>query len=660
MPLTKHSEKEPKHKKLRHNEYYGTQEMFDNYYAKASNKENFEYLMDDILSRDNILLAFRNMKRNTGSMTPSVDKQTIENIKNLKEEQMITRLREMARNYHPKVVRRKEIPKPNGKTRPLGIPAIWDRLLQQAILQILEPICEAHFYDKSFGFRPNRSAENAIAECATQINVAQRTFVVDVDIKGFFDEVNHKKLMRQLWTLGIQDKWLLYIIRQILKAPIRLENGQTVFPTKGTPQGGILSPLLANVNLNDLDWWIAKQWNEFETKHKYTQRRHRLTTLAKSKLKPMYIVRYADDFKIFTNNRSNANRIYHAVQQFLEERLKLPMSEEKSCITNLKKQESEFLGLSLRAVKKGKRKNKTKFVMHSQMSDKAKRHQYQTLKEQIIRISKVPNSQKAIKGIATYNTMVIGMHNYYRIATHAGQSVSKNALWLSRVMYNRFPKAKNKKGNKNPNGYTKTGEYKGKDKGLHPYLKSKQMRYLMKRPIIPLAYVKHKNPMMKQLNINKYTKEGRELIHKQLTDITESELAYIRQHPIEGKRGTVEINDNRLSLYVAQKGNCAVTGKRLLDEEWHCHHKKLWSESHDDSYKNLVLILSDVHKLIHATSDKTISKYLNLLKLDKTQLIKVNQLRKQVGNKEIQETKQEHPAITKRLNNFSLRNNRNY
>ena len=650
--MTKLSETQPKNDKLRHNEYYGTQEMFDSYYAKAKNREKFEHLMDDILSRDNILLAFRNIKRNTGSMTPSIDKQTIENIKTLKEEQVITRLRKMARNYRPKVVRRKEIPKPNGKTRPLGIPAIWDRLFQQAILQVLEPICEAHFYDKSFGFRPNRSAENAIAECATQINKAQRTYVVDVDIKGFFDEVNHKKLMRQLWTLGIQDKWLLYIIRQILKAPIQLENGQTVFPTKGTPQGGILSPLLANVNLNELDWWIAKQWNEFETKHKYTQKGHKLTRLAQSGLKPMYIVRYADDFKIFTNNRSNANKIYHAVQQFLDERLKLPMSEEKSCITNLKKHESEFLGFSLRAVKKGKRKDKTKVVMHSRMSDKAKRHQYQTLKEQIIRISKVPNSQKAIKEIATYNTMVIGMHNYYKIATHVGESMSKNAFYLSRVMYNRFPKAENKKGKKNPNGYTKEGEYKGKDKGLQPYLKSKQMRYLMCRPIIPLAYVKQKNPMMKQLRVNKYTPEGRELIHKQLADISESELAYLRQHPIEGKRGTVEVNDNRLSLYVAQKGKCAVTGKRLLDESWHCHHKKLWSETHDDSYKNLVLILSDVHKLVHATIEETIQKYLELLKLDKEQLVKVNQLRRYVGNKEIQETKQEQPAITKRLKNL--------
>lgn len=607
--------------------------------------------MKDILSRDNLLLAFRNIKRNTGSMTPSIDRQTIENIKNINEEQYIERLRKMAGNYHPRVVRRKDIPKPNGKIRPLGIPAIWDRLLQQAILQVLEPICEAQFYDKSFGFRPNRSAENAIAECATQINKAQRTYVVDVDIKGFFDEVNHKKLMHQLWTLGIRDKQLLYIIRQILKAPIRLENGQTVFPTKGTPQGGILSPLLANVNLNELDWWVAKQWNEFETRYQYTCKHHKLERLVQTKLKPMYIVRYADDFKIFTNNRSNANKIYHAVQQFLDERLKLPMSEEKSSITNLKKRESEFLGFSLRAIKKGKRKNKTKFVLNSRISEKARRHQYQTLKEQIIRISKAPNSQKTVKEIAIYNSMVIGIHNYYRIATHITQSINDNGYHISQVMYNRFPKAIDKKGKCNINGYTNIGKYEGKDRGIQPYLKSKQMRYLKRRPILPLSYVKTRNAQMKWSKINKYTDEGRELIHKQLSDISESELSYIRRHPIEGIRGTIEVNDNRLSLYVAQKGKCAITGKKLMDYDWHCHHKIPWSKTHDDTYKNLILILADVHKLIHATVSVTIQKYLNLLRLDGSQLDKVNKLRRLAGNTEIQITKQEHPALTKSLKN---------
>ncbi|WP_155237711.1 HNH endonuclease signature motif containing protein [Enterococcus mundtii] len=230
---------------------------------------------------------------------------------------------------------------------------------------------------------------------------------------------------------------------------------------------------------------------------------------------------------------------------------------------------------------------------------------------------------------------IIGMHNYYRIATNISTSVSKNAYELQRVMCNRFPKAMDSQGNKNTNGYTKQGEYKGKDLGIKPYLKSRQMRYLMKRPIIPLAYVRNKKPMMKQLKINKYTPEGRKLIHNQLKYIMEIELTYLRNNPIGGERGTIELNDNRLSLYVAQKGKCAITGQLLVENEWHCHHKTLWSETHDDSYNNLVLILSNVHKLIHATTLETIAKYLLRLRLDKEQIAKVNKLRLAVGNTEI-------------------------
>lgn len=136
--------------------------------------------------------------------------------------------------------------------RPLGIPTIVGRLVQQCILQVMEPICEAKFYERSNGFRPNRSAENAIAQCYKMINLQKLYFVVDVDIKGFFDNVNHTKLIQQIWHMGIRDKKLLCIIREMLKAPIIMPDGTVEHPVKGTPQGGILSPLLSNIVLNTL------------------------------------------------------------------------------------------------------------------------------------------------------------------------------------------------------------------------------------------------------------------------------------------------------------------------------------------------------------------------------------------------------------------------
>ena len=257
----------------RHAEYYGMQRIFDELYAKSKAGETFTGLMELVLSPDNIMLAYRNIKTNTGSYTAGTDKQNIGDIGRLPPAEVIGKVRKIVtgseHGYRPKPVRRKDIPKPNGKTRPLGIPCIWDRLVQQCIKQILEPICEAKFSNNSYGFRPNRSVEHAISRTYSLLQRAHLHYVLEFDIKGFFDNVNHSKLIKQLWTLGIQDKQLLFVIRRILKAPIRMPDGSTVYPTKGTPQGGIISPLLANVVLNELDHWIDSQWTEHPVANRY-------------------------------------------------------------------------------------------------------------------------------------------------------------------------------------------------------------------------------------------------------------------------------------------------------------------------------------------------------------------------------------------------------
>ena len=176
------STKRPKDKKLRHAEYYGMTSVYDDLYQKAKNgRQKFDNLMPIILSDDNILLAYRNIKRNKGSQTAATDGINIGDIEQIEQEQFIYEVRKRFYNYQPGIVRRKEIPKPNGKTRPLGIPSMWDRIIQQCILQVMEPICEAKFNTRSYGFRPNRSAENAIADCVRKINQQKLHFVVDVD-----------------------------------------------------------------------------------------------------------------------------------------------------------------------------------------------------------------------------------------------------------------------------------------------------------------------------------------------------------------------------------------------------------------------------------------------------------------------------------------------
>ncbi len=617
-----------KQKKLRHLEYYDLQECFDSLYAKSKQGEVFTKLMDLISSEENIRLAYRNIKRNSGSHTSGTDNLNIENIEKLSAEKLTEIIQRKFRYYKPNSVRRVDIPKPNGKTRPLGIPTIVDRLVQQCIAQVLEPICEAKFHERSNGFRPNRSAEHAMAQCYRMIQMQNLHFVVDIDIKGFFDNVNHSKLIRQMWSMGIRDKRLICIIKQMLKAPIVMPDGNMIYPTKGTPQGGILSPLLANIVLNELDWWISSQWETMPT-HKQFKLFHKSNGTAdrgyiynifknKTTLKEMYIVRYADDFKIFCRKRSDADKILIAVKKWLKERLKLEISEEKSKVVNLKKQYSEFLGFKLKAVKKA-----GKYVVRSYMSDKAVKRETDKLVNQVKLIQHSKNSTEQIMQIKQYNSMVFGIHNYYRYATVVNHDCMKMQFQISRIMYNRLK------------GLKKNGSI-GRKYIADIYGQSKMMRFLSQEPICPIGYIQTKNPMYKKKKICKYTAEGREEIHKCLkfNENVMTVLHMLAKAVIPNR--SIEYLDNRVSLYAAQFGKCAVTGKVLWVDEIHCHHKKPTSQGGTDEYKNLVIVHKDVHMLIHAVKTETIQAYLDKVKLTKSQLDKINKFREMAGNPAIE------------------------
>jgi group II intron reverse transcriptase/maturase len=576
--------------------------IYNDLYERAKNGELFTNLMPLVLSRENILLAYRNVKKNTGSKTAGTDRLTIADIGNLTPEEVTAKVRYIVsgtkRGYRPKPVRRKNIPKPNGSTRPLGIPCIWDRLIQQCFKQVLEPICEAKFSKHSYGFRPNRSVENAIANTYHRLQLSKLHYVIEFDIKGFFDNVNHSKLIRQMWTLGIRDKHLLGKIKRILKAPIKLPNGKLIYPSKGTPQGGIISPLLANIALNELDHWVESNWEENPVVYKYSicsrGSKNGYKVMRKTKLKEMYIVRYADDFRIFCRTKTAAEKTKIAITQWLSERLKLEVSQEKTRVVNVKRKYSEFLGFKIKVHSKG-----SKMVVKSHICDKQLQNNKNTLVAQIKRIAKPQTNQ--CEEIRQFNSMVMGIQNYYRIATNVSFDCSKLRRAVSSVMANRL-KGISKKGRK----LTPAEKVR--------YGKSAMLRYLADEPIYPIGYVKFKIPQGKS---NK----------SETVRIDQFKLKLIRQ-PLYDK--SIEYADNRISLYLAQKGKCVVTGESFTStKEIHCHHKIPKSKGGTDDYKNLILVTATVHKLIHATKAETIKKYLQTCKPD---IEKLNVLRKQVGN----------------------------
>ena len=616
---------------IRHSEYYDLQSTFDELYAKSANGGIFTNIMDLILSRENILLAYRNMKANKGSCTPGTDNLTIESIGVLTPEEVIQQVRFIVsgscHGYRPRPVRRKDIPKPNGSTRPLGIPCIWDRLIQQCIKQVMEPICEAKFSNNSYGFRPNRSVEHAVAASYRMMQLTKLHFVIEFDIKGFFDNVNHAKLMRQIWAMGIHDKHLIYVIRKILTAPIKMPDGINVYPTKGTPQGGIISPLLANIVLNELDHWIESQWsnNPVIEKRKAKiypngriDRSNGYKIMHQTKLKEMYIVRYADDFRIFCRCRQDAERIKAAVAQWLQQRLKLEVSDEKTRIVNVKKKYSEFLGFKIRV-----HKEKNRYVVMSHMCDKAFQKQRQKLVNQAKNIAKPRDYYREEGELRVYNSMVMGLHNYYRIATNINVDCSRLNRAVMIVLTNRLRTQSCNRLRKTGRPLTKTEQ--------QLFGKSKMLRYVAgsDEPIYPIGYIRCKNPMGKKRSINKYTPEGRIDIHDNL-QINKRLLCDLMRHPLFGR--SAEYADNRLSLFSAQWGKCGVTGRTFESAgDIHCHHITPRSKGGSDKYSNLVLVLKPVHKLIHASAPETIAYYLKLLNLDKSQVRKINHLREEAG-----------------------------
>jgi RNA-directed DNA polymerase len=344
--------------------------------------------MEAVVSRENMLLALRAVERNQGAA--GVDRMTTGQLRgHLRQQWEQIKEQLLAGSYQPHLVRRVDIPKPGGGMRMLGIPTVLDRLIQQALHQVMSPVWEPDFSDHSYGFRPGRGAHQAVEAARAHVEGGHR-WVVDLDLEKFFDRVNHDVLMARVGR-KIDDRRVLTLIRRYLQSGI-LAGGLVEQRTEGTPQGGPLSPLLSNILLDDLDKELERRGHRF--------------------------CRYADDCNIYVKSRRAGERVMASLKAFLTNKLRLKVNEAKSSVT--RPWEAKFLGYSMTVHRQPRLKVAARSV--ERFKDKVR---------QLVRQGRGRNLERFIE--KDLNPVVRGWANYYRKAMTYGVFEDLDG-WLRRKL----------------------------------------------------------------------------------------------------------------------------------------------------------------------------------------------------------------------------------
>ncbi len=332
-------------------------------------------IMERVVERSNMQTAYRRVKQNKGA--PGVDAMSVDELGDfLRAHWPTIKERLLEGSYEPRPVRRVQIPKANGGLRPLGIPTVLDRLIQQALHQVLSPLFEPEFSEHSYGFRRGRSAHQAVQR-ARQYQREGKRWVVDMDLAQFFDEVNHDMLMARIGR-KIKDVRVKVLIRRYLRSGVLL-GGVVSVPTKGTPQGGPLSPLLSNIVLDDLDKALERRGHSF--------------------------CRYADDSNVYVASRRSGERVMESITRFVEQRLKLRVNRDKSAVA--RPWQRKFLGYS--------------FSWHFKVRIRVARQSIRRLKDNLKVLFRTGRGRNVVRFIQKdVNPVLRGWSQYFRLAEFRG------------------------------------------------------------------------------------------------------------------------------------------------------------------------------------------------------------------------------------------------
>jgi len=394
---------------------------------ETGGRPSIKGLIEIMSAQATIITAIHNIKSNKGSETPGVDDKTMQKDYLQKPyEWVIQDIQSAFAQYIPQKIRREYIDKPGkAEKRPLGIPTIRDRIVQECIRIVLEPIMEAQFFEHSYGFRPMRDTHQALERVTNLVHTTDYYWIVEGDISKCFDQLNHNMLLNRLYHMGIKDRRVIQIIKAMMRAGIIDE---CEVNEDGVQQGGVLSPLLANVCLDVLDEWVSGQWEYKATQFPYANKSTRLKALReRSDLMPGYLVRYADDFVVVTDTLEHAISWKDKITTFLNAEMKLALSPEKTLITDVRKNYIQFLGYEYKVIR-GKAKNG--YITRTIPDRKRLQRKVDAIALDIKRIPRNASREQVIKEINRINSIIRGLVNYYSNCTWVSRAMKKHSFRL--------------------------------------------------------------------------------------------------------------------------------------------------------------------------------------------------------------------------------------
>lgn len=555
-------------------------EKLDFIYLQSSKGKSFHGIIEVAFNEVTIITAIHNIKSNKGSQTAGVDKNKIDKYLQMDKDALINLIRNSVRCYKAKPVRRVYIEKQNGKLRPLGIPTILERIIQECLRIVLEPIAEARFYPHSYGFRPFRATKHAVKDITNIVSIRSKDkpiYAIEGDIKGYFNNINHRKLLKKLWNIGIHDKRVLAIIKEMLKAGY-MEKELFYDTEVGTVQGGVISPLLANIYLNSFDWSIGRMYHRPKLTCQIVDNERK--RLKRKGVIPKYLIRYADDWVALTTTEQEADRLLKYLKKYFKHKLKLELSEEKTIITNLTVKPARFLGFLIKAglPRKTLQNPNPQNIVGKPYPDMSKiKAKVKLINVEIRKLKLIQTTEQQAIQIEKINSMITGLAQYHRtaICSNAFKYIDNNIHLCAYAVFH-------KKYSSSIKGYEVPLRKLSNRPQRHEGYKSKTFAVRHNGMYIGItkAFLTHSQWEKYAFNqkITPYTEEGRNLYLQKYNMTKKLPLDRpplydmdVLTHSVYGGRNNFEYYMNREYAYNRDKGKCKICGSHLKPGQRHCH-----------------------------------------------------------------------------------------